>query len=171
MEINNPLTFIILVFNTKLNTYKHMTLHKITEFYIKWPNVVVEWLKLLLRFREVPGSNLSSETGYPDWGFSWFCSVPLSECRVSTLQLGHDRSFPYPFKFIIHLSQFISTLYSLGYWRASLNKLKLNKYTVWFGVPLKITSKVFSLTTFKSMVVQNDDSSRTYRYVNSLLLY
>jgi hypothetical protein len=26
------------------------------------PNVVVEWLTLLLRIREIPGSNLSSET-------------------------------------------------------------------------------------------------------------
>jgi hypothetical protein len=29
-------------------------------------NVVVEWLTLLLHIREVPGSNLSPETGYPD---------------------------------------------------------------------------------------------------------
>jgi hypothetical protein len=28
-------------------------------------NVVVEWLALLLRIREIPGSNLSPETGYP----------------------------------------------------------------------------------------------------------
>jgi hypothetical protein len=28
------------------------------------PNVVVEWLALLLHIREVPGSNLRSETGY-----------------------------------------------------------------------------------------------------------
>jgi hypothetical protein len=27
------------------------------------PNVVVEWLILLLRIREVPGSNLGPETG------------------------------------------------------------------------------------------------------------
>jgi hypothetical protein len=30
------------------------------------PNVVVEWLAFLLRIREVPGSNLGPETGYPD---------------------------------------------------------------------------------------------------------
>jgi hypothetical protein len=29
-------------------------------------NVVVECLKLLLRIQEVPDSNLSKETGYPD---------------------------------------------------------------------------------------------------------
>jgi hypothetical protein len=33
--------------------------------YVK-PNVMVEWLTLLLRIREVPGSNLSPEAGYPD---------------------------------------------------------------------------------------------------------
>jgi hypothetical protein len=30
------------------------------------PNVVVEWLKLLLRIREVRGSNLGPKTVYPD---------------------------------------------------------------------------------------------------------
>jgi hypothetical protein len=30
------------------------------------PNVVVEWLTLLLRIRKLSGSNLGPETGYPD---------------------------------------------------------------------------------------------------------
>jgi hypothetical protein len=30
------------------------------------PNVVVEWLTLLLRIREVQGSNLGPETVYPE---------------------------------------------------------------------------------------------------------
>jgi hypothetical protein len=30
------------------------------------PNVVVEWLTLLLRIREAPGSNLGPEIGYSD---------------------------------------------------------------------------------------------------------
>jgi hypothetical protein len=30
------------------------------------PNVVVEWLTFLLRIKEIPGSNLGSETGNPD---------------------------------------------------------------------------------------------------------
>jgi hypothetical protein len=33
---------------------------------------MVKWLKLLLRIREVPGSNLGPKTGYPDWRFSRF---------------------------------------------------------------------------------------------------
>jgi hypothetical protein len=49
------------------------------------PNVVVEWLVLLLCIREVPGSNLGPETGYPDWDFSWFFSVPPEKFRDSTL--------------------------------------------------------------------------------------
>jgi hypothetical protein len=52
------------------------------------PNVVVEWLKLL-RFREVTGSDLSPETGYPDWVFVVF-SVPPGEFLDITLKLGHD---------------------------------------------------------------------------------
>jgi hypothetical protein len=35
------------------------------------PNIVIAWLTLLLRIREVLGSNLDPETGYPDT-FSWF---------------------------------------------------------------------------------------------------
>jgi hypothetical protein len=38
-------------------------------------NVVVKWLIFLHHIREVPGSNLGPETGYPDLSFSWFASV------------------------------------------------------------------------------------------------
>jgi hypothetical protein len=40
------------------------------------PNVVVKWLTLLLRTLVVWGSNLCPDTGYSDWGVSWFFSVP-----------------------------------------------------------------------------------------------
>jgi hypothetical protein len=40
------------------------------------PSVMVEWLTLLLRIREVPSSKLGPMTGYLDWGFSWFYSAP-----------------------------------------------------------------------------------------------
>jgi hypothetical protein len=30
------------------------------------PNIVVEWLTLLLRIREIPVSNIGSKTGYAD---------------------------------------------------------------------------------------------------------
>jgi hypothetical protein len=36
------------------------------------PNVVVEWLTLLLLIREIPGSNLGPEIAYPDYGFHYF---------------------------------------------------------------------------------------------------
>jgi hypothetical protein len=32
------------------------------------PNILVQWL-ILLRIREVPGTNLGPETGHPDWRF------------------------------------------------------------------------------------------------------
>jgi hypothetical protein len=35
-------------------------------------NVAVEWITLLLRIREAPGSNLSPEIGYPDCHFRGF---------------------------------------------------------------------------------------------------
>jgi hypothetical protein len=71
---------------------------------------VVEFLTLLLRILEVPGSILGPAIGYPDWGISWFSSVP-GECRDSILKLGNDRFLPNPFQFInTHVSW---TLYSL----------------------------------------------------------
>jgi hypothetical protein len=68
---------------------------------------------LLLRIREVPGSNLGPEAVYPECVFSWFSSVPPGKFRDNTLKLGHDRFLPSPFQFI-HLSPFHSTLYNLN---------------------------------------------------------
>jgi hypothetical protein len=42
------------------------TLFILSRAISKKPNVAVEWLKPLLHIREVPGSNLDPETGYPD---------------------------------------------------------------------------------------------------------
>jgi hypothetical protein len=55
---------------------------------LQWhqPNVMVEWLTLLLRIREVLLSNLGPENGYPDWRFSWFSSVPPDKYCDSTLK-------------------------------------------------------------------------------------
>jgi hypothetical protein len=46
------------------------------------PSVAVKWLTLLFCIREILGSNLGLETGYPDWGvyFSWgWRQIPVSE--------------------------------------------------------------------------------------------
>jgi hypothetical protein len=63
---------------------------KVARFQVPTPNVVVEWLTwltwstLFLRTRDVQGSNLGPETGYPE--FSWFSAVPPSKCRDSSLK-------------------------------------------------------------------------------------
>jgi hypothetical protein len=62
---------------------------------------MAEWLTLLLRIWEVPGSNLDPETLCHDRGFREFSSLPSGEFRASSLKLGHDRFPPYPFQFII----------------------------------------------------------------------
>jgi hypothetical protein len=46
------------------------------------PNVVVEWLTLLLRIREVPGSNLDLETGYPHCDFRGFPQFLQANVRI-----------------------------------------------------------------------------------------
>jgi hypothetical protein len=108
--------------------FRRYTVVRICDCLLYWsahiPNVVVEWFTLLLRVQEVPGSNLDPETGYPDWGFSWFSSVHAGECRGSTLKLGHDRFLPNSIKFIIYFSLFHSTLYSPIYWKSLLNKIQ-----------------------------------------------
>jgi hypothetical protein len=38
-------------------------------------------LALLLRFREIPGSNPDPAISYPDCDYSWFSSVPPDKCR------------------------------------------------------------------------------------------
>jgi hypothetical protein len=40
------------------------------------PNVMIEWLTLLLRFLEAPASNLGPMTNYLELGFSWFSFIP-----------------------------------------------------------------------------------------------
>jgi hypothetical protein len=70
-------------------------------------NIVAEWLTLLLRIREVSVSNLGSETGYPDWGLSWYFSVSPGEFRNSTIQLGYDRFLPNLFQSLILLSPYL----------------------------------------------------------------
>jgi hypothetical protein len=40
-----------------------------------------------------PASNLGSQTGWHNWGFSWYSSVPPGECWDSSLKLGHIASF------------------------------------------------------------------------------
>jgi hypothetical protein len=46
---------------------------------------MIEWLTFLIRIREVPGSNLGPQTGYPDWGFSFVFLIPSKQMPESTL--------------------------------------------------------------------------------------
>jgi hypothetical protein len=43
------------------------------------------FITLLLRIREVPGSNICKQTDYPGWSISLFFPVPSGKCRDSTL--------------------------------------------------------------------------------------
>jgi hypothetical protein len=82
------------------------------------PNIMVEWLTLLLRIRKASGSILGPATVYPDWGFSWHSSVPPGKCRDSNL----NRPRPLPSKSfaIHHLLILLLTLYNLVTEKASL---------------------------------------------------
>jgi hypothetical protein len=83
---------------------------------------VVERLTLLLRIREVTGPNLGPKTGYIDWRFSLFSSVPPGELRDSTYLKIIQRPLPSISLPIHHLRITLSfnTIYSLTE-KASLN--------------------------------------------------
>jgi hypothetical protein len=55
----------------RLLPYGVISLHAITKQIRFAPNIVVEWLTLLLRIRDVSGSNLGPETDYSE-SFSAF---------------------------------------------------------------------------------------------------
>jgi hypothetical protein len=44
-------------------------------------------------------------------------------------------------------------------------------YTEWFSVYHNITSTIRTIAIIKNWVKQNNDSNKTYRYVQDLLLY
>jgi hypothetical protein len=77
------------------------------------PKVMVEWLALLLRIREIPVPNLDPETGN-------FCGFPPS-LQDNALKFSHDRFLLNPSQLISHLSPFHSTPYSLSYWKSVVN--------------------------------------------------
>jgi hypothetical protein len=69
----------------------------------------------------------SGDTGYPDWGFSWFSSVSPCKYWDSILKLCHGCFLPYPFQFIIHCHPFSRCCIIRVSEIASLNKLQRNK--------------------------------------------
>jgi hypothetical protein len=69
--------------------------------------IISTGVRLLLRIREVPGSNLGPCDRLSWLRFSWFSLVPAKEFRYSTLALGHYGFLPNPFKLIIiHLTRY-----------------------------------------------------------------
>jgi hypothetical protein len=74
---------------------------------------VLNVVALLLSILNVPGSNLGPEAGYNNYDHPWISSVSLGV--VVYLKLRNDRFLPHPFQFVIHLSSYCSTLYSLRY--------------------------------------------------------
>jgi hypothetical protein len=120
----------ILLFENVTGAWNIFTTHTHTHTH----NVVDEWLKLQLRIREIPSSNLGPKTGYPSWGFSWFSSAPPGQY----LEFGHVRFLPYPTQFVVHLSSFHSTLHTPRQWK-SVVKQTTNKYRMLQNIYLEET--------------------------------
>jgi hypothetical protein len=125
-----------------------------TPSQLQVPNIAVEWLTHLFRIREVPGSNLGPDTGYPDWGFSWFSSVLPGICWDNTLKLDHDRFLPHPCQLIILLSPLHSMLWINE--KASLNKLQklscrneIERWWIWSDNDLELLDGCYLCDTIR----------------------
>jgi hypothetical protein len=94
------------------------------------PNIVFMWFTLLFRIWRSLVQILARDR--KSWlSFSWSFSVPLGECWDTVLILGHHLFLPNYFQFFIHLSPlFLSTLYSLSYWKW-FAKLQINRNDRW----------------------------------------
>jgi hypothetical protein len=109
-------------------------------------NVLVRWLTFLLRTREVPGSNLGPETGYPDWGISWLSSVPPGKCRNSPVNSPTTSSVHIVFSSSFTCHPLIWRCIIRATEKALLNKLQINKvilinrnsFTLPLFLPIKI---------------------------------
>jgi hypothetical protein len=61
-------------------------------------NAVMKWAALVLCIRDDPGSNLCSEIGCHDKGFSWFSSVSPGSAAIVP-KVGHGSFLPHTFQF------------------------------------------------------------------------
>jgi hypothetical protein len=86
---------------------------------VSWISTRYRGQESLIRTGEVPGSNLDSETGYPDSGFPWFSSVPPAKCAI--VPQSRPRPLPSNSLFIVIISTDDTVLYS-ELLKASLNK-------------------------------------------------
>jgi hypothetical protein len=57
------------------------------------PNVVIKLVALLLQMLEIMSSKLGPETGYPEWGLSWFSLITPGKCDNSVSNYATITSF------------------------------------------------------------------------------
>jgi hypothetical protein len=92
-----------------------------------------------LSIREVPGSNLGRDIGYPDLGFSWFPSVPPGTCRDSTLNYTPTVSFHILSSLLFTIIHSLDAVYS-ELRTASLTKLQIKQtIVILFGLEVLTT--------------------------------
>jgi hypothetical protein len=111
--------------------------------------VVVEWLTLLLRIREVPASNLDLETGYSDWVFRGFPQPLQANIGIVYWKLVHECFFQilYNLSFTYH-----HIIWRFLVWvteRASLNKQQEAKDNTGPNLRFSIYSDLLNLTVVR----------------------
>jgi hypothetical protein len=82
--------------------------------FIRITELAVIAITFLTRIRELLSSNLGRDSGYPDWGISWFSSVSLGKFRYSTAIRPwpiYSKLFPNYHSFIICIPGATQTKY------------------------------------------------------------
>jgi hypothetical protein len=110
-----------------------LTLMRSCWFRLSLSKVVAEWLTLLLRTREVTGSNLSPKTGYPD-----FLHDFLQYLQENDGPYIRPRPLRYT-SFLIHHSPITLSFEAIYIIllltdKASLNKLQITRSNIRFGL-------------------------------------
>jgi hypothetical protein len=113
--------------------YKPIGLYQ-TSLHIVTPKFVAELLTFLLCVREIPGSNIDQETGYPDWLFHDFSQSLLVNAWIY-LKI-RPRPFPST-SFLIHRLIHLITVRRYIVWVTE--KEWLNKQVVALLYPVKKT--------------------------------
>lgn len=85
----------------------------------------MEWIAPLHPVQQITGSDIRSETGYPDWGLSSFFPVPPEKRQDSTLNQATS-AYSHILSSSLLIEHPIIPRYSFELQKASLNKQQNN---------------------------------------------
>jgi hypothetical protein len=97
------------------------------KFDMKEPNIIANWLALLLCIQEVQGSNLGIEPSHPHCNVIWLFSALLGKCQDGTLNYAMTPFTFFPIHSLLIILSF-SVVYSDLLTALLRNHKQINKY-------------------------------------------